>query len=174
MKKIERDEEKKSADSGTSLISKRDATRGKVLMSAYAVIEGKEQAFLLMYEGDTPYHKWWVLPGGYVKSNETIEQTVIREIEEETGLKIASTKFIGVYEDFLTENDEPINHVIAAYKVEVIGGRIIFSKEAVAYKWLTLKEAIGDPEIPTVFKRILQDVEKEHKRRFSLTKRSSE
>lgn len=152
------------------MISERDIAKGKVLVSACAIIEGKDHEVLLIYEGDMPYHKWWVLPGGYVRPDETVEQTVVREIEEETGLKIASTKLIGLYEDFFTEKDEPINHIIVAYKAEVVGGRIIFSKEATAYKWLSLEEALSSPEIPNVFKRILEDFGKEHPKRFSLRK----
>jgi ADP-ribose pyrophosphatase YjhB (NUDIX family) len=154
------------------MISEKDVTKGKVLISACAIIEGKDHEVLLMHEGDLPYHKRWVLPGGYVRPNETVEQTVAREIEEETGLKVASTKLIGLFEDFLTEKDGSVNHIIVAYKAEVVGGRIIFSKEATAYKWLTLKEALISTEIPNVFKRILEDFGKEHKRRFSLTKLS--
>jgi len=152
------------------VISERDMTRGKVLLSAYGIIESKEHEILLIYEGDTPYHRWWVLPGGYVRPDETVEQTVAREIREETGLKIVSTKLIGIYEDFLTEKDEPINHVIATYEAEVVGGRIVFSNEATAYKWLTLKEVLSSPEIPNVFKKILEDFGKDHKRCFSLRK----
>jgi len=154
------------------MISQRDIPKGKVLMSACAIIEGKDDGILFIYEGDAPYHKMLVPPGGYVKPNETIEQTVVREVEEETGLKVASTEFVGIYQDFLTENDEPINHIIAAYKAEVVGGRIIFSKEATAYQWLTVEEAQSSPEVPNVFKRILENIKKEHKRRFSLRKRS--
>ena len=152
------------------MMSERDVAKGKVLISACAVIEGKDHEVLLMFEGDMPYHKQWVLPGGYVRPDETVEQTVAREIEEETGLKIASTKLIGLYEDFLTEKNEPINHIIAAYKAEVVGGRIMFSKEATAYKWLILNEALGFAEIPNVFKRILKDFGKEHNKRLSLRK----
>jgi len=152
------------------MMSERDVAKGKVLISACAVIEGKDHEVLLMYEGDMPYHKQWVLPGGYVRPDETVEQTVAREIEEETGLKIASTKLIGLYEDFLTEKNEPINHIIAAYKAEVVGGRIMFSKEATAYKWLILNEALGFAEIPNVFKRILKDFGKEHNKRLPLRK----
>ena len=60
------------------MISKRDSEKGKVLMSAYAIIEGKEDTILFLLEGDTPYHELLVLPGGYIKSNETLEQAVAR------------------------------------------------------------------------------------------------
>jgi ADP-ribose pyrophosphatase YjhB (NUDIX family) len=152
------------------MISERDLPKGKVLVSACAIIEGKDRDILLMYEGDLPYHKWWVLPGGYVRPDETVEYTVSREVEEETGLKISSPKLIGIYEDFLTENNESINHIIIAYLAEMAGGRILFTKEAMAYKWLTLKEALDSTEIPEVFKRILSDYGRKRKGRFSLTR----
>lgn len=145
--------------------------KGIVLVSACAVIEGKNHEVLLMQEGDLPYSNWWVLPGGYIRPDETIEKAVAREFEEETGLKIASTTLIGLYEDFLTQKCEPVNHIIVAYKAEVVGGRIIFSKEAVAYKWLSIDQALSYPEIPQVFKRILADFDKKRKKGFWVKKR---
>ncbi|MCW4047356.1 MAG: NUDIX domain-containing protein [Candidatus Bathyarchaeota archaeon] len=142
------------------MISEKDVAKGRVLISACAIIE-VEGEVLMMYEGDLPYHNWWVLPGGYVKPDETIEQTVAREIEEETGLKIASTRLIGIYQDFLTHKGEPINYIIIAYEAKVVGGRIIFSKEATAYKWISIQEALESSEIPSVFKTILKDFGKQ-------------
>ncbi|MCW4007181.1 MAG: NUDIX hydrolase [Candidatus Bathyarchaeota archaeon] len=143
------------------MMSERDAVKGKVIVSAYAVIEGEGNVILFINEGDVPYNKLWVIPGGYVKPNETVEQTVIREVAEETGLKIAPTKLIGIYDDFLYDKDEPIHHLIIAYKTEVVGGQIIFSQEAKAYRWLSVSEAIVTREVPEVFKRILKDFEKQ-------------
>jgi len=36
----------------------------------------------------------WTLPGGGVQKNETQEQAVIREVEEEVGLKVSDLKFL--------------------------------------------------------------------------------
>lgn len=154
------------------MISQRDATKGKVLVSACAIIEDEDHEVLLIYEGDMPYHKWWVIPGGYVKPNETIEQAVVREVAEETGLKVTPAEMIGVFEDFLSENSEPVHHIILAYKATVVGGRIIFSPEATAYKWLSVTEAVNSSEVPDVFKRILKDSEKSTKRFLWLKKAS--
>jgi len=138
------------------MISQRDVALGKVLVSACAIIVGKEHEILFINEGDMPYHKWWLIPGGYVKPDETLEQAVVREIAEETGLKISPVEMVGVFEDFLSDKDEPIHHIIVVYKADVVGGDIIFSPEATAYKWLSVKDAINSPEIPEVFKKILQ------------------
>lgn len=148
------------------MISERDAVKGKVIVSAYAIIEGEGNVILFINEGDVPYNKLWVIPGGYVKPNETVEQTVIREVAEETGLKIAPTRIIGIYDDFLYDKDEPIHHIIIAYSTDVVGGQIIFSQEAKAYRWLSVSEAVGSLDIPDVFKRIVQDFERQKSTRF--------
>ena len=139
------------------MISQRDITKGKVLISGSAVIEGKGREILLIWEGDMPYHKLWVIPRGYVKPEETVKQAVVREVKEETGLEVLATKLVGVYDDFISEEDCPVHHILFAYAAEVVGGRIIFSKEARAYKWMSIDEALKSPEIPAVFKRILDD-----------------
>jgi 8-oxo-dGTP pyrophosphatase MutT (NUDIX family) len=39
----------------------------------------------------------WCLPGGQMDSGESVEETCIREVQEETGLEVRVTKLVGVY-----------------------------------------------------------------------------
>ncbi len=48
---------------------------------------GKELKILLIERGNEPYLGYWALPGGFMRIDETIEQTAARELAEETNLK---------------------------------------------------------------------------------------
>jgi len=56
-----------------------------------------------VYDGDgnmllvKTYHRGWETPGGQVDNGESLEDAVIREILEESGIKVSLTKLIGVY-----------------------------------------------------------------------------
>ena len=52
---------------------------------------------LLIQRGGDPYKGSWAFPGGFMNMDETIEQCVIRELEEETNLKVKDISLIGVY-----------------------------------------------------------------------------
>jgi len=140
------------------VMSERDAVRGKVLVSVCAIIEGENHVILLLWEGDVPYHKLWVIPGGYIKPEETVKQAVVREVREETRLEILPAKLVGVYDDSIPEKDELTHHIIIAYEAIVVGGRIIIPHEAIEYAWTSVGEALNHPQIPDVFKKILGDL----------------
>ncbi len=44
-----------------------------------------------------PYVDDWCLPGGFIEANEEPEPSAIREVEEETGLKVKIERMIGAY-----------------------------------------------------------------------------
>ena len=52
---------------------------------------------LLIQRGADPYKGAWAFPGGFMNMDETTEQCAIRELEEETGLKVAKVHQIGAY-----------------------------------------------------------------------------
>ena len=42
---------------------------------------------------------WWTLPGGWVDPGESVEQGAVREVWEETGLRVSVKRLVGVYSD---------------------------------------------------------------------------
>lgn len=52
---------------------------------------------LLIQRADEPYKGCWAFPGGFLNIDETTEQCAIRELEEETGLKVNDVHQIGAY-----------------------------------------------------------------------------
>ena len=52
---------------------------------------------LLIERGNEPYKGCWAIPGGFMNMDETTGQTAIRELEEETGLKVSRVCQIGAY-----------------------------------------------------------------------------
>ena len=56
-----------------------------------------EPKVLLIQRGDQPFKGCWAFPGGFLNMDETTEQCAIRELEEETGLKVSEGHQIGAY-----------------------------------------------------------------------------
>ena len=52
---------------------------------------------LLIQRGAAPFKGAWAFPGGFMNMDETTEECAIRELEEETGLKVVTVHQIGAY-----------------------------------------------------------------------------
>ena len=56
-----------------------------------------EPQVLLIQRGGEPFKGCWAFPGGFMDMDETAKQCAIRELKEETGLKINGLRQIGAY-----------------------------------------------------------------------------
>lgn len=75
-----------------------------------AVIIDESETVVLIRRRNPPYQNHWALPGGFIELGEKVEDAVIREAKEETGLDIKILKLVGVYSD---PNRDPRGHVIS-------------------------------------------------------------
>jgi len=70
----------------------------------------KNGKILLIKRRNEPFSGKWALPGGFVEYGEKVEDAVLREFEEETGIKARIKKLLGVYSE--PERD-PRGHTIS-------------------------------------------------------------
>ncbi len=86
---------------------------------------------LLIKRRDVPV---WVLPGGGIEENETLENSIIREVLEETGFNVKILKKIGEY--------IPINKLSRfthLYECQIISGEAKISDESKEVKFFDVK-----------------------------------
>lgn len=81
------------------------------------VTREKEPQVLLIQRGNPPFKGCWAFPGGFMNMDETTEQCAIRELEEETGLKVSELQQIGAYSK--VDRDPRGRTVTIAYLVRV-------------------------------------------------------
>ncbi|MEC3956611.1 NUDIX domain-containing protein [Nocardia sp. CDC153] len=105
----------------------------------------------------------WSLPGGVMDIGETLEQCVVRETREETGLNIEITGLLGIYTDpehiIEYEDGEIRQEFNITYYGRVVGGRIEVSDESTSVRFLSADELADVPVHDTVRLRLQHHAE---------------
>jgi len=90
-------------------------------------------------------HKWshkWGIPGGKIKTNETSEDALIREIKEETALDVEHIRFIMVQDCIRPpEFYKKAHFLLLNYICRTNQTAVVLNQEAEVYRWLPLAEA---------------------------------
>ena len=92
--------------------------------TATAIITFPPDKILLIKRATVPFKGYWALPGGRVDPGETVEQTIIREVKEETGLDTTIVNKIGEYHEQGIQDGIEYDYYPACFLVKTIGGEI--------------------------------------------------
>jgi len=118
----------------------------------------KNKKILLIRRKNPPFRNRWALPGGFVDYGEKVEDAVVREVEEETGLKTKIKELIGVYSD---PKRDPRGHTVSVvYLLDMINNEINSGDDASDAKFFHLDDL---PDLSFDHKKIINDIVRREK-----------
>lgn len=107
-----------------------------VVPSTTAVVTDEDGRIVLVRRKDNDL---WALPGGGMELGESIEETAIREVKEETGLDVEITGLIGIYTNpnhVMEYDDGEVRQQFSlCYTARLLGGELTFDAESTDIAW---------------------------------------
>ncbi|MFV0592262.1 MAG: NUDIX domain-containing protein [Draconibacterium sp.] len=114
--------------------------RAALTVDAIVFVKQNNNTWVLLIErGRDPYKNKWALPGGFIEMDETVEQACIRELEEETGLKVKAMQQFRTYDAI---NRDPRHRTISVVHSVLLNKKIPVtgSDDANCAEWFSLSE----------------------------------
>jgi ADP-ribose pyrophosphatase YjhB (NUDIX family) len=93
---------------------------------------------LLVERGRNPLKGFWSLPGGVLETGETLEQGIIREVREETGLEVKPMKVLEIFERIIrdAQGAPEYHYVLIDYICRITGGSLRAADDASRAAWI--------------------------------------
>jgi 8-oxo-dGTP diphosphatase len=103
------------------------------------IIDGDK--VLLIRRGNPPLQGEWSLPGGALELGETLEQGIVREVKEETGLEVKPLSVVEVFDRIHREAERVRYHfVLVDFLCRVNGGSLCCATDADDARWIHRQE----------------------------------
>jgi ADP-ribose pyrophosphatase YjhB (NUDIX family) len=106
-------------------------------ITAFAFVE-RSGCYLVLERGREPYRGRWELPGGFVEAEERPDETVRREIHEETGLRVEAPSILGAYRSRYGDNGRWT--VDVAFHCHAPAGELKLSAESADAAWVPIEQ----------------------------------
>ena len=99
---------------------------------------------LLIRRGKPPLLGRWMIPGGTVELGETLAEALVREMEEETGVRVAPGQVLTVAEQIARQEGSVSHHfVIIDYLCAWVSGEARAGSDAQEVAWVRPQELAG-------------------------------
>ncbi len=116
--------------------------------AAVSIVITQNENVLLMKRAYDPKAGFYSIPGGLVELGERIEDSAIREAEEETGLKVKLERLIDVI-DNITQDEKGVrfHYILIGFLATPIGNEdtYILSTESLDTRWVHFNEITSYP-----------------------------
>jgi mutator protein MutT len=120
------------------------------------VIDGTK--VLLARRGNEPLKGEWSLPGGAVELGETLQQGVIREVLEETGLEVVPAGIVEILDRIIQDEASGrirYHYVLVDFACQVTGGTLGEGSDADEVRWVA-REELDEYRLAPVTVRVIQ------------------
>ena len=126
-------------------------------VAAVAAVVLSDECVLLTLRGNEPSRDTWGLPGGVVELGEAVQEAVVREVEEETGIRVRPERLITVFDRVVRDGDGLIrfHYVLCEYLCMAIGGVLRASSDAMDAVWVPL-DRLDSFDISTGTRRFIE------------------
>jgi ADP-ribose pyrophosphatase YjhB (NUDIX family) len=126
-----------------------------LVVGSSAVVVDDEGRILLQRRSDSGN---WALPGGAMDIGETLAQSAIREVKEETGFDVRIERIVGIYSDpahvFAYSDGEVRQEFSICLACTIVGGSLAVSHESTDVRFVSLAELESLKMNPSIRKRI--------------------
>lgn len=119
-----------------------DAPQANSIVPAASAVVINDKQHILLHKRSGNH--LWSLPGGAMDLGESIEQTIIREVKEETGFDVKVLRCIGLYTDpkhMIAFSDGEVRQQFSiCFACLITGGALTISSESTQVKFFTRSE----------------------------------
>jgi 8-oxo-dGTP diphosphatase len=100
---------------------------------------------LLVERGKEPLKGYWSLPGGVLETGETLEEGVMREVREETGLEVKPLGVLEIFERIMRDSQgaPEYHYVLIDYICRVTGGSLAAGDDVSRVAWVPRRKLPG-------------------------------
>ena len=102
----------------------------------------RDDCILLVERGREPLKGYWSLPGGALETGETLEEGVMREVREETGLEVQPLGVLEIFERIMRDSQgaPEYHYVLIDYICRVTGGTLAAADDVSRVAWVPRRE----------------------------------
>lgn len=127
----------------------------RIVPAASAVVVNAEGKILLQRRRDNDL---WALPGGTMEIGESIGETVVREVKEETGLDVQPESLIGIYSNpkhIIAFSDGEVRQQFSiCFACSIVGGHLQVSNESYEVRFVLQQEIEQLNMHPSIHQRL--------------------
>jgi ADP-ribose pyrophosphatase YjhB (NUDIX family) len=128
-----------------------------------ALIFDDEHRVLLVERGKPPLAGCWSLPGGCVETGERLEDAIVREVFEETGLEVAADSIATVFERIMPDASGACeyHYVLIDFYCSIRGGELRPGDDSKSARWFPI-DALSSLEMTAGTREVIEACCKDH------------